>query len=330
MVLDNLHWASFGVARRMGTLWLGETKKKKNNNNEQQIPMPPFYVGTDETKSVISARISKLRPPLEVRRLPRQVSQVHDYNAREWENITLYFSIPVFKNILPERYLKHWMLFVQAFYLLMKSDLTKHEAEVAGILMEKYVNGVEELYGRKELTFNMHLCTHAMDNALRWSNGSSISTFAFENGNKHLKAKIHAERGISHQLLRSLDRDSALNILRNLASTPQSSDFRSRMDRKEVKKSFFAGAVRCMKPKSFSPSREELWHCEQLNVDAAQFLECSRIIYGNVCYSVDNVEQGIIAISTAQLKTICVNMNINRRFLKEHFICVMANTSNVF
>ena len=292
-ILDSLHWGSFGLARRMGKLWLGETKKKKKKNAntenavEDNTPLPEYYVGTDETMAVIDCRISRLRPPREVRRLPRELSQLHDYNAREWENWALYFSVPLFKNILPERFLKHWILFVQAFYLLMKSNLTKEEIEVAGILMKMYVDGVFELYGRQEMNFNMHISNHAADNSQRWGNQWSVSTYAFENGNKDLKSKIHAERGIPHQVIRSLERASALSILRAEASTAQSDLFRSNMARKEVKKSFYAGSVRCMVPKTFTPSREERWHCEQEGIDIEIFLQCSRIISNKICYASD-------------------------------------------
>lgn len=289
MILDTLHWASFGVTRRIGKLWLGETKgKKRKKSAEANAPnahLPAYYVGTDETKAVINARIACLRPPREVRRLPKDLSQVHDYNARDWENFCLYFSVPLFKNILPERYLKHWILFVQALYLLLKAELSRSEIEVARALLKMFVDGVMELYGRKELSFNTHISTHAADNAERWGNAWSVATYAFENGNKILKTKIKTERGIPHQVIRSLNRDLSLRVLRDEASTAQSDEYRRRIERRTVIKSFFAGPVECMMPKPFAPSAEELWHCNQKGINDTSFVVCSRIIAERVCYS---------------------------------------------
>ncbi|KAJ1526574.1 hypothetical protein ONE63_008161 [Megalurothrips usitatus] len=290
-VLDSLHWANFGVARRMGKLWMGETKKKKKKKQDEEnaannTPLPQYYVGTNETSAVIDKRVSHLRPPLEVRRLPREMSLLHDFNAREWENWTLYFSIPLFINILPERYLRHWVLFVQGYYLLMLSERKKSETDVSHELMKCYVNGVFQLYGKKENTYNVHISLHAAANAQRWGNAYCVSTYAFENGNKILKSKINAQRGIPHQIIRSLSRDLALNVLRAEASTAQTDEYRSTIARK-VKKCFFAGPVQCFRPRKFIPSEEERWYCERENVNVDSFVECSRIITGNICYSVD-------------------------------------------
>lgn len=131
----------------------------------------------------------------------------------------------------------------------------------------------------------MHITIHAADNALRWGNAWSVATYAFENGNKILKTKIQAERGIPHQVIRSLDRDQSLRVLRDEASTAQSDEYRKRIARREVIKSFFAGPIECMMPKPFAPSDEELWHCNQKDINATSFMVCSRIIAEHVCYS---------------------------------------------
>lgn len=288
MILDSLHWAAFGIGRRMMKLWLGETKKKKKKENQAargNVQMPAYYVGTDETKAVIDRRIVNFHPPLEVRRMPRELSQLHTFNAREFENIILYFSVPMFKGILPEPYMKHWILFVQAFYLLMKDKVTKDEVEVARELLKRYVSKIGELYGETELNFNMHITLHAADNTLRWSSFWCISTFAFENGNKIIKTKIHGERGIPHQVIRSLNRDSALGVLRNVASTPQTSRFRRRMKRKEISKSFYAGTVNCVRPTRFDPTEDEQWLCDQKGIDVAEYTQCKKIIVNEICYS---------------------------------------------
>ncbi|KAJ1530161.1 hypothetical protein ONE63_005092 [Megalurothrips usitatus] len=155
--------------------------------------------------------------------------------------------------------------------------------------MKMYVGGVFELYGKKELTFNMHISNHAADNALKWGNGWSVSMYSFENGNKNLKTIIHAARGIPHQVIRSLQRDCALNILRAEASTAQTDLFSSSMVRKEEKKSFYAGSVWCLMPTNFTPTAAERWHCQIKGINFQNFLQCTRIVSNHICYGSNKV-----------------------------------------
>ncbi|KAJ1526468.1 hypothetical protein ONE63_009601 [Megalurothrips usitatus] len=195
MVVDVLHWGSFGVGRQLFKLWLGLRKTDDWDPNKP----PDFYIGAPDKQDAMNARIRKFCPPKEVRRMPRDLTCFSIWNAREWENVILYYSVPILIDILPNKYLRHWILFVQALYLLMRANVCKNDVDVAEIMMENFVRGTEELYGLREMTFNMHISEHAAESVRRWGALWCVSTYCFESMNGKLKEKIHAERGIPHQ-----------------------------------------------------------------------------------------------------------------------------------
>lgn len=281
MILDVLHWSNLGIGRQMFKIWLGERKCE----DWDPVKPPAYYIGGPENLKLLNARIKAFTPPIELRRTPRDISHFAVWTGREFENMILYLSIPLLKNILPDRYLKHWSLYVQAKYILMGSELNTNDFDLADELMKKFTSGVQELYGWTEMTFNMHLNEHASEHAKRWGPLCCMSAYAFEAANKDLKGKIHAERGIPHQVIRRLGFDISLLSLREVASTAQSERFRTSMKRKEILKSFYVGPVNCMMPSNFNPSREESWLCQQKGIEIEKFSECKRIIENEVCYS---------------------------------------------
>ena len=159
------------------------------------------------------------------------------------------------------------------------------EIEVAQELIKQFVGHIEELYGVKELTFNAHISVHATEDVKRWGPMHCISAYAFENANKLLKNKIHAERGIPHQVVRNLGTDQSLRLLRTAVGNYKSARFKTKLKRNEILKSFYVKRVQCMIPTPYEPTREELWLCRQKNIWWERFSQCKKIIADHTCYA---------------------------------------------
>ena len=61
---------------------------------------------------------------------------------------------------LDRKYILHWLLLVEAIYILLKSEITLAEVDKADELLHMFVAGTEKLYSATAMTFNVHLLLH--------------------------------------------------------------------------------------------------------------------------------------------------------------------------
>lgn len=101
-------------------------------------------------------RLCRIQPPCGVSSVPRSLTEKHFWKAHEWLWL-FFYSVPVLKSILPERFLVHWMKLVKAVGLLLLESITLEEITEAEKLIKAFVQEAEGLYGVSNMTFNIHL-----------------------------------------------------------------------------------------------------------------------------------------------------------------------------
>ena len=104
-VSDSMHLLS-GVAKQFATM-LFRNKKKGGLFSKSMIPE-------------IDNALTNIKALHQIVRLTRSFTEKEFWKAREWENWTLFFSLPILSSILPNNFVMHWALFVEGMYLLMK------------------------------------------------------------------------------------------------------------------------------------------------------------------------------------------------------------------
>lgn len=67
----------------------------------------------------------------------------------ELQNWLLYYSVPVLKDILPEKYFQHYLLLVIGFHLLLGEEVSQHQLEMADVCFKNFYVEFSELYGKK-------------------------------------------------------------------------------------------------------------------------------------------------------------------------------------
>lgn len=107
----------------------------------------------------------------------------------------------------------HWALFVEAFYILSKHEISLAELDRADKLLHEFVAGSELCYSKVSMTFNMHSLLHLSKSVLHWGPLWSHNAYAFESGNGNLLKVIHASKGIHNQICRQISlKYSFLNL----------------------------------------------------------------------------------------------------------------------
>lgn len=127
------------------------------------------------------------------------------WKASESRSFLLYYSLPVFKNIMQPKYYRHWFLLVYSFHLLLNSKITLTDIHKAEYTINKFVQQTEILYGTEHLTFNTHLLLHMPQYVRNWGAPWDSSAFMFEHGNGVLLKLFRGTQSVVNQIFKSYD-----------------------------------------------------------------------------------------------------------------------------
>lgn len=275
MILDYPHNCCYGVARQMAGAWLGSDGAKQ-----------PYYIGSPANMEKLDKKLLYIKPPKETRHRTRPLSDWNYFSMRQWENFILFYSVPVLHGILPAKYLKHWMLFVQACHILLRSKIKRTLLQEAEKCLIEFVRGVEEYYSLKHMTYNVHILLHLVQNVRNWSAAWCLSTYPFESENGKLKRVIFSSMGIPHQVIRVICRDQALSILRARVSNEKTEKYEKDLTSKELLKCIYVQDMKCLGSKTkFTPTDQEFFLCERHGLDVSKTTEVQTLVIDHCSYS---------------------------------------------
>ena len=142
-VIDPMHGLFLGTAKKMLEIWQSlESLKKSHFQRIQEI-------------------VDAMKVPSDVGRIPRKISSgFSGFTADQFKNWVLIYSIPALFNFLSKEHIECWRHFVLACRKLCKHEIHKDEIMVSDLLLLKFCQKVETLYGQHVITPNMH--THAL------------------------------------------------------------------------------------------------------------------------------------------------------------------------
>ncbi len=119
---------------------------------------------TDEKLADLDRNVKTMFNPFSTTWLPKHIhSNWKNYNAHEWMQWTLIYSIPTFTGVLPRKYLDLWQKFVKACNLICRPIVHKDDAKKAQELLIEYGKQFESMFGRNAVPPNMHFATHIVE-----------------------------------------------------------------------------------------------------------------------------------------------------------------------
>lgn len=113
-----MHAMDLGVMRQLASLWLDA---KPSTGNVKK----PWYIGSNILKVKMDERLTKIRPPSNITRLRRSLSQRVHWKAEEWRNFMLYYAPLVLRNILPNHYYKYFLKLSEAVFILNQQQISQ-------------------------------------------------------------------------------------------------------------------------------------------------------------------------------------------------------------
>lgn len=197
---DCLHAVFLGVTRQLTGLWVD------SRNHDQN-----FYIGGHI--NTVDCRLEAIRPTSELTRLPRSLAQRAYWKGSEWRSWLLFYSLVVLRGILPDRYLRHLMLLVDAVFRLSRDKIDSADMQTANASLTKFVILFKDLYGDENLSFNVHQLLHLTPAVKNWGPLWSFSSMWFEGYIGTIQKLFHGTQAVPMQIARSFQ------ILQGIKST---------------------------------------------------------------------------------------------------------------
>ena len=183
--VDYMHCVLLGVTRQMFALWFE--------------PGDEPYTIRRSLKEV-DDDLCKIQPPDDVSRLPRSLTSFRKWTATEWRNWLLYYSVPLLRGILPDRYLRHWTLLTSAVFQLLNERISLNMVDDAEMKLGEFVSDIARLYGPEQMSYNVHTLLHLANSVRKCGPLWATSMFPFEGFNRVLLKFCHGTNHMAQQM----------------------------------------------------------------------------------------------------------------------------------
>lgn len=192
VAIDYMHGTLLGVVKMLTNLWLDK------QHHEQ-----PWYIG--KWAREVEKRYVNIRPPSCISRLPRSlVGNLCHLKASELRSFLLFYSLPCLYGLLPDNYFQHYLLLVEAIYILLQDSISMIDLSKASKLLKHFCIRIEELYGRRYETYNVHGLLHLVDRVNDLGPLWTHSCFCFEDFNGELRHLFHRTQHVELQIVLSI------------------------------------------------------------------------------------------------------------------------------
>ena len=189
---DYMHLCCLGVTRKLVYIWMrGKSLKTRLGSN---------------TIKEISVKLDQLSPytPTEFSRKHRALSEIDRWKATELRYFMLYAGPVVLNNTIPIEMYNNFLLFSVAMHLLLTPGTAENMIDCANELLVSFVNHFGHLYGKAEITYNVHQLTHLAAEYKSFGPLDNIAGFPYENYLGHLKSLLRKPHLPLQQIVKRL------------------------------------------------------------------------------------------------------------------------------
>lgn len=134
--------------------------------------------------------LSKDLTPGDFNRKPRSLVELPRWKATEFRQFVLYTGPVVLQDKIPQTYLNHFNSLHLAVFILSNNDLIRKHGSYANTLLKYFVEQFSSLYGKENISYNVHGLLHVCDDVKVFGNLNNYSAFPFENYLGQLKNLI--------------------------------------------------------------------------------------------------------------------------------------------
>ena len=191
LAIDPMHNSFLGTGKHLLQFWLDN-----EIIHRRQFPSIQTYV-------------DRMIVPTDVGRIPYKiVSGFSSFTADQFKNWIILFSVPALYDILPQEHFQCWQHFVLACRVLCKHQLSQSDIDLFDVLLIRFCQRAQALYGEHFVTPNMHMHAHLKSVVEDYGPVFGYWLFSFERYNAILGNQSNNHRDIESQLLNRFLRDN--------------------------------------------------------------------------------------------------------------------------
>ena len=147
-IIDYMHASLLGTTKHLLNMWVSNNSRSKE-----------YYLG-QKLKNIDNILLL-IKYPTEFPRQQRSISHhLQFFKASEFRNFLFYAGLPVLRYFLPTTYYNHFVQYVVIMRLLCDKTILTADIIQSFKLIEKYIEKFEILYGKENMTFNLHSHLH--------------------------------------------------------------------------------------------------------------------------------------------------------------------------
>ncbi|CAF0888461.1 unnamed protein product [Brachionus calyciflorus] len=187
---------------------VGTFKKIFNNFFDKSNWQEKYYL--NKNKLFIDKRLLSVSLPKEIKRKCRSLDERHFYKANEFRTIAFYLSFGLFKDILPNEYLNNLMKYIIFLRILCQDKISQEDLEDSQKIIIDFIKEFETLYGRSQMTSNLHGHLHLPRQVKDFGPLNKSSCFPFENVFKTTRDLFHGTKNFEGQIALNFERRKSI------------------------------------------------------------------------------------------------------------------------
>ena len=195
--IDSMHCLYLGLMKQLLNLWFNSVYHTESFSLSKQV-------------KEVNRRLSELRFPHFVQRLPVDVDKLAFWKASLCRTFLLHVGLIVLKGIMKDEYYNHFALLVQATALLNSSSISTDDLKRANDLLNSFSKDFQVLYGIRHMSYNLHVTRRLAFIVEQTGNLWVTSCFPFEDLNGKLANLAHGTREAGLQIANNLHIFSSL------------------------------------------------------------------------------------------------------------------------
>ena len=199
--IDYMHGILLGVTKLLMSLWF------LPEHSSKAFSLVPFVGQIDK-------RLKNIKPPNNITRLPRSIKDHLKYwKASEFRSWLLYYSLPLLKEIQTEDYFQHYLLLVNAIFILLQDSIMPVDIDRSEKMLKHFNYLFAALYEDRYMTCNLHQLLHLPE--MVWQMGPlwAYSCFPFENANGNILKFFNGTQNVDFQIVETISLMQTLPIL---------------------------------------------------------------------------------------------------------------------
>lgn len=127
----------------------------------------------------------------------RGIDKISNLKCHEQRIYFLYLFPTLLIGLLPPLYLKHFCLFSNSIFILLKETITDEELNECDVMLDKFVKSFEELYGKENITIYIHMIRHLVAKVRALGPLWACSTFPFESNGGAIKRLVKGTTNVT-------------------------------------------------------------------------------------------------------------------------------------